>query len=104
MAFPRKLKIAPKTLPTIAGNASTVFPASLLSASASLHNHLSSFGGEPPTPPLPPKAPVIARTIVEMVTEMQSGMKTWLCLVHKIRYELFLPKMYFYQEPFQGFA
>ena len=38
-AFPRKLKIAPTTLPTIADNASTAFPASLLSASASLSNH-----------------------------------------------------------------
>ena len=28
-AFPRKLRIAPTTLPTIAGNASTAFPASL---------------------------------------------------------------------------
>ena len=39
MAFPRKLKLAPATLPTIAGNASTAFPASLLNASAKLSNH-----------------------------------------------------------------
>ena len=37
--FPRKQKMAPTTLPTIAGNASTAFPASLLSASANLSNH-----------------------------------------------------------------
>ena len=51
--FPKKLKIAPTILPTMAGNASTTFPASVLSASASLPNHffkpLLSFGGEPPT-------------------------------------------------------
>ena len=49
--FPRKLKIAP-TLTTIAGNASTAFPASILSVFASLFNHFFktplSFGGEPP--------------------------------------------------------
>ena len=73
MTFPRKLKIAPTTLPTIAGNASTTFPASLLSASANLSNHFfkapSSFGREPPVPPPPPKTPVIARTIVEIDIE-----------------------------------
>ena len=37
--FPRKLKIAPAALPTIAGNTSTAFPASLLSQSADLSNH-----------------------------------------------------------------
>ena len=71
--FPRKPKIAPTTLPTIAGNASTDFPASLLSAFASLSNHFfkspSSFGGEPPVPLPPPEAAVIARTIVEKVIE-----------------------------------
>ena len=35
-AFPRKLKIVPTALPAIAGNASTAFPESLLSVSASL--------------------------------------------------------------------
>ena len=72
-AFLKKLKIAPTTLPTIAGNASTIFPASLLSASASLPNHFfkipSSFGEEPPIPASPPKTPVIASTIVEIVIE-----------------------------------
>ena len=73
MAFPRKLKIAPTILSTIPGNASTAFPASLLSASAYLSNHFfkvpSSFGEEPHAPPPPPKATVIARTIVEIVIE-----------------------------------
>ena len=61
-------------LPTIAGNASAAFPASLLRASANLSNHffkvLLFFDGEPPAPPLPPpKTPVIARPIVEMGIE-----------------------------------
>ena len=73
-AFPRKLKIAPTSLPTITGNASTTFPASLLSAFASLSNHFfknpSSLGGEPPVPQLlPPKTPVMARKIVEIVIQ-----------------------------------
>ena len=67
--LPKKLT----TLSTIAGNASTAFPASHLSASASLFNHLfktpSSHGGELPTPTPTPKVPVIAIIIVEMVTE-----------------------------------
>ena len=70
--FPRKLKIAPATLPTIAGNASMAFSASLLSASANLSNHFfkipSSFGVELPAPP-PQKTPVITKTIDEIVTE-----------------------------------
>ena len=61
-AFPRKLKIAPTTLPTIAGNASAVFHASLLSASASLSNHFFrvplNFDGEPPVIPTPLILPV----------------------------------------------
>ena len=72
-AFPKKLKIAPTTLPTIAGNASTPFPASLLSAFASLSNHFFksplSFGGEPHVSPPPPDIPVMASTIVEIVIE-----------------------------------
>ena len=64
-AFPRKLKIAPTTFSTLAGNATTAFSASLLSAFVSLSNHFfktsSSFGGEPPAPPsTPPKTTVIA--------------------------------------------
>ena len=48
--FQKKLKLVPAPLPTIADNASTTFPASLLSASANLSNHFfkipSTFGGE----------------------------------------------------------
>ena len=73
-AFPRKLKIALTKLPMMAGNASAVFPVSLLSASANLSNHFfkvpSSFDGEPPASPLPPqKTPVTARAIVEIVMD-----------------------------------
>ena len=70
-AFPRKLKIAPTTLPTIAGNASSAFPASLLSASANLSNHFYkvplSFHGGPPASPPPPKTPGMEKIIVEIV-------------------------------------
>ena len=73
-AFPRKLKVTPTTLRTMAGNASTAFHASLLSAFANLLNHFfntsSSFGGEPSVPLLPsPKTPSMARTIVAMFIE-----------------------------------
>ena len=68
-AWPRKLKIAPRTLSTIAGNASTPFPTSLLRASASLFNHFfkvpSSFGVDAESPP-PAKTLVIVSTIVVM--------------------------------------
>ena len=59
----------------MAGNASTAFPASLLSASDNLPNHYfkipSSFGKEHPVPrpPPPPKTPTMANTIVEIVIE-----------------------------------
>ena len=68
----KKLKMTLTTLPTIAGNATTAFPASLLSASANLFNHLfktpSSFGGEPPPPP-PARTSIMASAIVEIVLE-----------------------------------
>ena len=57
----------------MAGNASTVFPASLLSPFASLSNHFLKtpllFRGEPTASLPPPKTPVIERTIVEIVIE-----------------------------------
>ena len=58
----------------MAGNASTAFPESLLSASHNLHNHFfkipSSFGKELPVPrPPPQKTPTMAKTIVEIVIE-----------------------------------
>ena len=40
-ALPKKLKMASTTLPTMAGIASTAFPASLFSASASLFTNFS---------------------------------------------------------------
>ena len=72
-----KTLIATTTLTTIAGNASTTFLASLLSASASLFNHLlktpSFFDGEPPPSPPPPspspKTTETVSTIVEKVIE-----------------------------------
>ena len=66
--MPKKLKIAPTTLPTIAGNASTAFPASLLSASASLFKHFFnsplSFDGGIPVPPPPQKSPKTEKAII----------------------------------------
>ena len=77
--FPRKLKMPPTTLPTIAGNASVAFPTSLLSASPSLSNHFfknpSSFAGEPHASPTSPKTPVAASTIVEIVIERAVSIK-----------------------------
>ena len=69
-----KLKIAPTTLPIIASSASTAFPASLLTGLASLSSPFfrvpSSFSveAEPPVPP-PPKTPVYASAMVEMVID-----------------------------------
>ena len=67
--FPLKLKVTPKTFLTVAGNSSSVCPASLLMASASLFSHffkvLSSFGGkDQETTELPPKTPLIARETI----------------------------------------
>ena len=69
----KKNNIGPTALPTIAGNASIAFPASLLSELASLSSHSfktppSSLGveTEPPVPSFPPKTPVTGSTIVEI--------------------------------------
>ena len=64
----------PATGPTIAGNDSLAFPASLLRASASLFSHLlkvpSSFGYPKAAGVFhPPETSVIASIIVEKVTE-----------------------------------
>ena len=48
-------------------NFSTTFPSNLLSASASLHNHPSSFGEQTEPRPTPPKTSAMARKIVEIV-------------------------------------
>ena len=69
-ALLKKLRVAPTTLPTIAGNASTAFPESLLSVFANLSNHFfkapSSFGeqAEPLTPPSPPKLPMVESALL----------------------------------------
>ena len=76
--------MAPTTLPTIAGNASAVFPASHLSASACLFNHLFktplSFGVEPPPPPPPPPP-----KIVEMVVERAVSIENMACSRNRAR-------------------
>ena len=68
MALPNKRKIEPTTLSMMAGNVSTAFPESHLSALANLSNHflrvLLSFGEEPPVPPPPSKSPMTESTIV----------------------------------------
>ena len=95
--------MAPTTLPTIAGNASTAFPASLLSASSSLSNHFFkvslSFDGGSPAPPPPQKTPVMAKTIVEMVIEQVVSIENMAipCSVNKVW-------ILSAKELFQGFA
>ena len=69
MALPKRIKIAPTTLSMIAANSSTAFPASLLSVSANLSNHLFkaplSFAEEISSSPSPaPKSPMAESTIV----------------------------------------
>lgn len=67
--------LATTTLPPIAGNDSTTFPASRLRTSSRMFDHFfkvpSSFcGGDPDeTGHLPPQMLVIISTIVEMVLE-----------------------------------
>ena len=75
-ALPRRRKVTRTTFPTIAGNDSTAFQASLLRGFGSLFNKFFkvplSFGEDDPEaaePPPPPKTSVIANTIVEMVME-----------------------------------
>ena len=70
---PKRLKIAPTALPTIAGNASTAFLESLLIASSNLSNHFFraplTFDGVPSVLHSPVKTRVIARTVIEMVIQ-----------------------------------
>ena len=104
--LPKKLKMTPTTLPTMAGNDSTAFPASRLSASANLFSHLfktsSSLRGEPPTPPPPPSPPkssVTKSAIVAILAKKAVSVEIIITICS--RYEFFLAKMYFYQERFQ---
>ena len=89
MALPKKLRMASTTLPTMAGNASTAFPASLLSASANLSNHFfkspSFFDGEPPPPPSPPPKTPEQEQSLRWSLKGQSGLKIWLYPIHEIR-------------------
>ena len=102
----KKLKMAPKALPTIAGNASTAFPAGLFRASASLFNHLFktplSFDGEPPAPPPSPKTPVIASTMVQIVIERAVSTEKMVMPCSRNKVRIFSAKDYFYPKPFQG--
>ena len=89
-AFPRKLKVAPATLPMITINSTAAFPASLLSASASLSNHFSGLPASwwrAPVPPSPPETPVMMRTIVAMVTEKAVNIEKMVmpCSLNKIQ-------------------
>ena len=90
-AFPKKLKIAPTTLPTITGNASTPFPASLLSAFARLSTHFFksplSFGEEAPVSPPPPEIPMMASKIAEIVIETTVSIENTVmpCSGNKVR-------------------
>ena len=108
-ALPKKLKMAPATLPTMAGNASTAFPANLFSVSASLFNYFCksplSFDGGPPAPPhLPPKTPAMERTIVEVVIERAASIENMVIPCSRNKYASFLPGVNLYQKLFQWFA
>ena len=103
VALPRK----PKKAPAI-GNASTAFPASLFSASANLFNYFfktpSSFDGELPASSTPSNAPVIASIVVKIVIEWVVRIENMVITCSQNKVRIFLPKMYFYQEPLQGFV
>ena len=87
-------------LPTMAGNVSTAFPANLTIFSKPLHllteNLLSLH--------LSQRHLQWQVQLLKWSLKEQSVLKIWLCPVHEIRYELFLRKMYFYQEPVQEFS
>ena len=101
-AFPRKLKIVPKTLTTMLDNFSTAFPSSSLSASASLPNHPSSFSGEAEPRPPPPKTLAMTRKIVEMVIERPVSIGNMVMPYSRNKVQrIFLLRMYLYQEFFQ---
>ena len=74
--------MAPASLPRIAGNASTDFFSSILSASARLSNHFFkvplSFDGRPPTPPPPPPPPPPKLPVTLLLLLLFLYLKNWL--------------------------
>ena len=94
--FPENLKWQPTTLPTIAGNASPAFPASLLSACANLSNYFFrvplSFGGVPPVPTPPPKSPMTESTIVAMPVKKAESVEIMIIICSQIKIRIFSDK------------
>ena len=95
-ALPKKLKMTPTTLPAMAGNTSTGFPASLLSASANLYNYFFKtplyFGGEPPVPPPLPKSPVIESIVVAIPAKKVESPKRIVIICLRITIRIFSGK------------
>ena len=95
--------MAPASLPRIAGNASTDFFSSILSASARLSNHFFkvplSFDGRPPTPPPPlpppPKLPVTLLLLLFLY------LKNWLYNSSEKRKSVELKKVQLLRYPLQ---
>ena len=88
-AFPRKLKIAPTTLPIMARNTSAAFPASLLSVSANLPDHFFrpslSFGGGLPTPSPSPKSHMIESTIFAIPAKRAESVEIIVIICSRIK-------------------
>ena len=107
--FRRKPKIAPTTLLTIASNASTDLPASLLSAFASLSNHFFQvpfvFWWRTSCPSTSSKGTCNSNdNRWKSYWKDSQFWKYGYALFTKNGYEFFLLKTYFDQEHFQGFA
>ena len=96
------------TLPTMAGNDSTAFFVSFLSASANLFNHFfnapSSFGGEagppPPPPPPPPKLPMAESTIVVIPVTKEVSVKITSAIYSRIKVRILSDKGVFLSRTF----
>ena len=88
----KRLKMAPTTLPTVAGNASTAFPASFLSPSASLSNHFFkaslSFDGGPPTPLPSSKSPIVESIIVVIPVKKEVSVKIISIICSRIKIQI----------------
>ena len=94
-ALPNKLKMTPTTLPAMAGNTSTGFPASLLSASANLYNYFFKtlyFGGEPPVPLPLPKSRMIESTVVAIPAKKVESPKRIVIICLRITIRIFSGK------------